>query len=52
MQNIAVHRYTNPETGWQGWVEPDDLSWIIFVDDDGRVVLFDKRDSETGAVID
>jgi len=53
MQNISVHRYENSEdTGWQGYIEPDDLSWIIFVDLTGKVYLFDKRDPITGAVLD
>ena len=53
MQNITVHRYANPETQkfWQGYIEPDDLSWIAFVDAKGHVSLFDDRDPVTGAVI-
>ena len=52
MQNIAVHRYANPETQriWQGYIEPDDKSWIAFVDAKGHVSLFDDRD-ETGAIV-
>lgn len=52
MQNIQVKRYSNSEEiGWQGWIEPDDLSWIIFVDNEGKVQLYDKRDPKTGAVL-
>jgi hypothetical protein len=52
MENISVKRYANPEeTGYKGWVEPDNLSWILFVALDDSVVLFDKRDPQTGAVI-
>ena len=53
MQNITVHRYANPETQkfWQGFIEPDDRGWIMFVDAGGHVSLFDDRDPETGAVI-
>ncbi len=52
MQNIKVHRYANKELqkSWQGYVEPDDLSWIIFIDNEGHATLYDKRDSITGAV--
>lgn len=33
MQNIKVKRYTNAETRryWEGWIEPDDGSWILFI---------------------
>lgn len=66
MQNIIVRRYpvpsdeeraslppdTHPVSDyWQGWIEPDTLEWIIFIDADGRAVLFDERDPETGAVV-
>jgi len=51
MCNIKVSRYKNPESvGWQGWIEPDDRSWIAFVDLRGRPVFFLNRDPQTGAV--
>jgi hypothetical protein len=51
MGNITVGRYHDPaETGWQGWLEPDDRSWVAFVGTDGRPVFFLDRDPETGAV--
>ena len=52
MQNIRVNRYEYPEMiGWQGWIEPDDLSWILFIDLKGRVHMYDERNSKTGAVL-
>lgn len=39
-----------PSDTWQGWVEPDDLSWILFVGVDGKVLMYDHRDA-TGAVV-
>lgn len=59
MQNIVVGRYSStpgpdgtPGVGvhWQGWIEPQDKSWIAFIDCDGRPVFFLNRDPETGAV--
>ncbi len=51
MGNITVTRYQNPEeVGWQGYMEPDDRSWIAFVGNDGRPVFFLDRDPVTGAV--
>lgn len=53
MQNIVVKRYSNKETQkfWQGWIEPEDKSWILFINVDGRVFMYDKRCQETGAVL-
>ncbi len=33
MQNIKVKRYKSPKTRrfWEGWIEPDDGSWILFI---------------------
>lgn len=65
MTNISVHRYPVPSDEeratwppdtqavsdtWQGWIEPDDRTWIMFVGADGRPVVFLDRDPETGAV--
>ena len=52
MGNIKVGRYSNPETRkfWQGWIEPEDLSWIMFIDVAGKPTVFLDRDPITGAV--
>ncbi len=52
MYNIKVGRYSNPETQkfWQGWIEPEDLSWIMFIDAVGQPTVFLNRDPITGAV--
>lgn len=50
--NITVGRYDSPaEVGYQGWVEPDDRSWVAFVASDGSPVVFLNREPETGAVL-
>jgi hypothetical protein len=50
--NITVGRYGNPaSTGYQGWIEPDDRTWIAFAAADGHPVVFLDRDPETGAVL-
>lgn len=52
MQNINVTRYANPKaTGWAGYIEPADLSWIAFIGLDGRPVFFLNRDPVTGAIL-
>lgn len=55
MGNITVGRYDHPGgpegTGYQGWVEPSDRSWIAFIANDGHPVVFLNRDPETGAVL-
>lgn len=52
MGNIIVGRYRDPELRktWQGWIEPEDRSWIAFVDANGQPTFFLDRDPETGAV--
>ena len=41
MQNIIVRRYEHPEsTGWAGWIEPEDKSWIVFVKNDHTVRVY------------
>ncbi len=53
MCNIKVGRYTHPSARefWQGWIEPEDNSWIIFINAQGNPVVFLDRDPETGAVL-
>lgn len=52
MQNITVGRYGHESVRehWQGWIEPDDMSWIMFVQADGSPIVFLDRDPVTGAV--
>jgi hypothetical protein len=38
-----------PSDRWQGWIEPDDLSWIAFVAKDGKPVFFLDREP-SGAI--
>ncbi len=53
MGNIIVGRYANPDLHehWQGWIEPEDKSWIAFVDAKGQPTFFLNRDLKTGAVL-
>ncbi len=53
MCNIIVGRYSNPDLQkhWQGWIEPEDLSWIAFIDTEGKPTVFLNRDPKTGAVL-
>ena len=47
---IKTGTYKNPQdTGFLGWAEPDDRSWILFIRTDGSPVLFPKREP-SGAV--
>lgn len=53
MQNINVHRYSGELADhWQGFIEPADLSWIMFVDATGQPVVFLHRDPMSGAVLE
>jgi hypothetical protein len=51
MGNITVGRYADRAgVGYQGWIEPEDRSWIAFVGNDGHPQFYRDRDPETGAV--
>lgn len=51
MKNILVKRYANPEAvgGWAGWIEPEDRSWIVYLDVEGKPLVFLDRDPNNGA---
>lgn len=53
MGNIKVGRYASPDTQkyWQGWIEPEDRSWIMFINASGEPVVYLNRDPHTGAVL-
>lgn len=52
MQSINVRRYSNPKAvGWAGWIEPEDRSWIAFIDLEGRPLFFLNRDPSSGHVL-
>lgn len=54
MDNIKIGRYSFPEKlthCWEGWIEPEDRSWIVYVDSDGSPVVYLNRDPDTGAIL-
>lgn len=52
MPNIQIRRYSRPlATGWAGYIEPADLSWIAFIGLDGVPRFYLNRDPATGAVL-
>lgn len=54
MLDIKVGRYRHESItkDWQGWIEPADRSWIMFVAADGTPKVYLNRDPVTGAVLD
>jgi hypothetical protein len=53
MQNLTVGRYIEPaiKTTYQGWIEPEDRSWIIFLDAEGQPVMYWRERGDDGSVI-
>lgn len=52
MPKMKVGRYDEKQsTGYAGYVEPEDRSWILFVTRDGKPVLYTDRDPKTGIVL-
>lgn len=48
MQNVIIGRYKagsqRPNHVWDGWIEPKDRSWILFIAAKGPPSLFFHRD--------
>lgn len=43
MQNIHIKRYEPTQgTGFQGCIEPEDRSWVVFLDAAGRPTLWHR----------
>lgn len=53
MGNIKIGRYDHESVSreWAGWVEPDDGSWIIYLDAEGKPGLYFPEREPSGAVI-
>lgn len=51
MDDIMISRYKSSNTGYLGWVEPADKSWILFIRDDGIPQFYGRRNQGTGAVL-
>jgi len=49
MQNIQVTRY-EVSNFWDGYIQPDDKKWILFIDKLGRTLFYPRR-RKSGAVI-
>jgi hypothetical protein len=51
MQKIKIERYDDPKAiGYQGYVEPEDRSWILYVENDGAPLFYPHR-AEDGGVL-
>lgn len=44
MDKITIKRYENPTSvGYQGYIEPEDKSWILYIGVDGKPLFFPQR---------
>ena len=43
MQNIRIQRFSPAVAGFDGTLEPDDRSWIVFVASDGGAVFYRRQ---------
>ena len=48
MDNITITRYDSPNdvAGYVGYIEPKDLSWILYIDKDGNPEFYPNRDKD------
>ena len=49
MTDIRVTGYVG-ECGYRGYIEPQDLGWILYIRDDGTPEFYPRRDPKTGAI--
>ena len=50
--NVGTYEDADTQMIWQGWIEPEDKTWILYVKGDGTPVLYSKRDPNTGAILE
>lgn len=53
MEKIKVERYSSPTAngaGYQGYIEPADRSWIVYIAVDGTPLFYPHRASDGGAL--
>lgn len=51
MQDIKIERYNTPNASWGGNIQPEDRSWIIFLDPNGCPSMYWSERDDSGAVI-
>ena len=51
---IKIHRYesTSGAGGFEGYVEPESLAWILYFSDDGTTLFWPRRDADGGVIGD
>lgn len=50
--NIGTYDDADTRSLWQGWIEPENKMWILYVKGDGTPALYTKRDPQTGAILE
>lgn len=52
MANLKIERYDGDVSeDYSGLIEPDDRSWVIYLDNDGKPALYWSERDEHGAVV-
>lgn len=53
MSNLTIARYDESvhKIGYSGYIEPEDRSWIIYLDTDGKPSRYYPQRDNDGAVI-
>ena len=52
VSNLKIGRYDHPSVTdeYAGWIEPDDKSWIIWLDAHGKPAVYYKERNDDGSV--
>lgn len=52
METINIKRYDSDSVGYQGYIEPADKSWILYIGKDGAPLFFPHRKDDGGVACD
>lgn len=50
MDKITIKRYDPNTAGYQGYIEPADKSWILYIGVDGSPLFFPHRAADGGVL--
>lgn len=50
MDTITIKRYDSTTAGYQGYIEPADRSWILYIGVDGSPLFYPHRAADGGVL--
>jgi hypothetical protein len=50
MDTITIKRYDSTTAGYQGYIEPADRSWVLYIGVDGSPLFYPHRGADGGVL--